>query len=164
MVQMVREEEKLKKKINLLIDRVQELDNEVSEKNARKNLLQEEIRMLEMQVNQQAPQISLDTEDGQSEVFFFLQDFCKVARRILSNEDYIKYTYETKNSPFYYKIEQSVFENYICEFAKTDLKTFLDYCVDFALIKAEKNRKRVYASAEIRVYYVSRKFMDAAKG
>lgn len=158
---MLKEEEKLKQKINLLIDRVEGLTSDISEKEARKKLLQEEIRMLEKQSNPQLQQLD---EENQSEVFLFLQDFCRIAKKILNNEDYIKYNYTTKNSPYFYKIEQSVFENYICEYAKTDLKTFLDFCVDFSLVKAEKNRKRVYASAEIRVYYVSRTFMDAANG
>ncbi len=156
---MLREEAKLKEKINRLIDKIGEMDAQLKERESHIKLLEEEIRML--QVNDSTGEVAEEAVSEESEIFSFIRDFCMVAMLIIQNEAYIKYTYETKNSGSYYKIEQSVFNDYICRYAALDLKSFLNYGVDLGLVKSEKNRKYIYNSGDIKVYYVSRRFMDA---
>lgn len=43
-----------------------------------------------------------------------------------------------------------------------NLKEFINFCVDLGLVKSEKNRRCTYNSAEIRVYYVNKLFVDTA--
>lgn len=162
---MASEEVKLKEKINRLIDKIGEMDTQLKERESHIKLLEEEVRMLQArmpQAGESAEEAQENAVSEESEIFSFIRDFCKVAMLIIQNEAYIKYTYETKNSSSFYKIEQSVFNDYICKYAALDLKSFLNYCVDLGLVKSEKNRKYIYSSGETKVYYVSRPFMDAA--
>lgn len=157
---MLKEEVKLKEKINRLIDKIGEMEGQLKERESHIKLLEEEVKMLQAGKSMEDAQESVVNEESQ--IFSFIRDFCMVAMLIIQNEAYIKYTYETKNSGSFYKIEQSVFNDYICKYAALDLKSFLNYCVDLGLVKSEKNRKYIYSSGEIKVYYVSRPFMDAA--
>lgn len=158
---MFNEETKLKEKINRLIDKIEELKKQLSEKDTYVKLLEEEIKMLQVKEDAASTDVRVDNEN-ESEMFAFIKDFCLIARMIVVNEDYIKYRYETKNSGSFYKIEQTVFDDYICNYAGMDLKTFLNYCINLVLVKSEKNRSCVYNSGELRVYYVSRAFIEAA--
>ncbi len=155
------EEMKLKKKVNSLIDKITTLNDRLSEKESHIKLLSEEIKMLKVQENSSGAEQEVHLGE-ESEMFSFIKDFCMIARLIIQNEAYIKYRYETKYSGDFYKIDQVVFEDYICKYAGIDLKTFIGYCVDLALVKSEKNKKCLYNSGEIRVYYVSRPFIEAA--
>lgn len=156
------EEQKLKAKINGLIDRITDLGNILQNKDTQIQLLEEEIRMhLQKQNFSGAQEINLNS-GTQSKIYSFMYDFCLIASLIIENEDYIKYSYATKYSESFYKIEQSIFENYICKYSRLDLRTFLNFCINLSLVKSEPNRKCIYNSAELRVYYVSRVFMDAA--
>ena len=157
---MQKQEAKLKEKINRLIDKIGEMDGQLKARESHIKLLEEEIKML--QTNESPEEAQESAVNEESEMFSFIRDFCMVAMLIIQNEAYVKYTYETKNSGSFYKIEQSVFNDYICKYAALDLKSFLNYCVDLGLVKSEKNRKYVYSSGEIKVYYVSRPFMEAA--
>lgn len=156
------EEVILKAKINQLIDRVQELNEQLSEKNVYIENLQNDIKMLQMRENASGAQEVVFDSENESEIVSFLKDFCLISREIIQNGDFIKYNYSTKNSELFYKIEQTVFDDYICRLANVDLKNFIKSCIDLALVKSEKNRKCVYTSGDMRVYYVSRPFMDAA--
>lgn len=155
----INEEVKLKEKINKLIEKVDEFKQIIAERNMQIEQLQEEIKMLQIKENCSGAK---GNRMEKSEIFAFIQDFCLIASLIIENEDYIKYQYETKFSGTFYKIEQTVFENYICTESKMDMKTFLTYCIDLALIKSEQSRKCVYSSGNIRVYYLNRLFIDKA--
>ncbi len=163
MTKTVNEEVKLKEKINRLIDKIRELEQTVMEKNLLIQTLQDEIKFLE--VKEDCPAAKEEQiANGEEEIYAFIKAFCMMARMIIANDDYIKYSYETKFSSAFYKIEQGVFENYICEYAGMSMKTFLNYCIDLALIKSEENRRCVYNSGNLRIYYVSRPFIDKAIG
>lgn len=159
----VSEEAKLKEKINQLIDKVDEHKKTISEQNLHIQEIQEEIKMLQVQANCSGAKVKTPVEE-ENEIFAFIKDFCLIARLIIENTDYIKYQYETKFSSSFYKIEQTVFENYICKYSIMDIKTFLGFCIDMALIKSEQNRKCVYSSGNIRVYYMSRLYAEKAIG
>lgn len=156
------EENKLKAKINALIDNITVLQNEVQSKDSHIQLLEAEIGMLQERENFSGA----ESMEGmaENEIFAFLKDFCMIAKLIIENESYIKYNYETKNSSIFYKVQQNVFEEYICTYASLDLKKFMNFCVDLTLVKSEKNRKCVYNSGPTTVYYISKSFVDAAAG
>lgn len=154
---MATEEVMLKAKINGIIDKIKDLNCELDTKEKHIEKLKQEIALLQ----NAGPDAQYD--ESADEMLQFMQDFCIVGRMILERQEYIPYTYETKNSEKYYKIKQEVFDNYICSYARLDLKTFINCCIDLSLIKSEKNRKCVFPSAEIRVYYVNRDFFNAIK-
>lgn len=158
---MLNEEVKLKEKINKLIDKIAEIENCISEKNTHIKILEEEIKILKVKENCSGSQ-NIKVDENESEIFSFIRDFCLIARMLIQNDDYIKYSYETKFSGSFYKIERTVFENYVCEYAKMDLKAFLNFCIDLELIKSEPNRKCIYGAGSQRVYYVSRPFIETA--
>lgn len=92
-----------------------------------------------------------------------VRDFCVIAEKIMENRDYIEYTYATKYSVSFYKIEQEVFDGYVRKYSQLDLKTFLNICIDLMILKSEPNRRQCsYYTGKRRVYYVSRNFMDCA--
>lgn len=162
----VQEELALKNKINRLIDRVMSLKQEISRRDAELEELNDGIRRLQEKIRQGsnfvgAKAVELD-ERNENDIYAFLADFCMIAGLITKEHAYIEYTYKTKYSADFYKVEQEKFEEYVCGHSGLDLKTFLNYCIDLSLIKSEANRRCVYNSAEIRVYYVSRVFVDAA--
>lgn len=158
------EEQKIKKKINGLIDHITELENDLESRKAHIQLLKDQIKMLEKpMIKGESEGIPMKQESiEESRIFAFMRDFCVITRLIILNKDYIPYNYETKNSAFYYKVEQGILDDYICHHSRMDIKNFLNYCVDLGLVKAEKNRKCLYPSGSIRVYYINRLFMDAA--
>lgn len=154
----------LKKEINLLIARVEQLTQEKEKKIETIRTLEEDIRQLELQESEldgMSRAIEIDRVQ-KNNLNHFLMDFCKVAALIMKDEAYIPYSYATKYSEQFYKIEQGTFEGYVSDHSQMDLKAFLKFCVDLQLVKAEKNRKCVYSSGSIHVYYVSRLFMDTA--
>lgn len=158
---MASSEEKLKRKINALIERVSDLGSDLSGQMTQIQLLEEEIRLLRQRENNPGDRQFMKLE-GESKMFAFMRDFCLIARLLIEDAAYIEYSYKTKNSEDYYKIEQGVFENYVCKYAQMNLKEFTNFCVDLGLVKSEKNRRCTYNSAEIRVYYVNKLFVDTA--
>lgn len=97
------------------------------------------------------------------EMIQVVRDFCTIARKIIENRDYIEYTYATKYSVSFYKVEQNIFEGYVSRYSELDLKTFLDFCIDLMILKTEPGKRRCsYYSGKRNVYYVSRNFMDCA--
>ena len=92
----------------------------------------------------------------------FIRDFCKVAKLMVEEKEYIPYLYETKYSGDFYKIEKSTFEELICNnVTSMDLKCFLQFCADLQMIKKEKG-KISFTSAGLKVYYVSKAFVELA--
>lgn len=160
---MENNEHKLKTEINLLIARVEQLTQEKEEKIEQIRTLQEEIDQMALQVAEPGGLQSIELNRAQkNSLNNFLMDFCKVASSIMEDKSYIPYSYATKYSEQFYKIEQGIFEKYVAEHSGIGLKIFLKFCVDLQLVKAEGNRKCVYSSGSIHVYYVSRLFMDTA--
>ena len=148
---MQNEEAKLKKKVNKLIDHIATQTRLLKEKNEYIQQLENELMVSSRENGQSINPPVLETNDEEEiAIISFLKDFYGIAN------------YTTKNSESFYKIEQNVFDDYICKYARIDLKSFITNCVDLMIIKAEKNRKCVYNSGESRVYYVSRSFMEAA--
>ncbi len=167
---MQNEEAKLKKKVNRLIDRVTEGTRQIEEKNRQGEELEQEIKALQRKLQaggeDGAPGASAAErrvlQEGESGLLDFMCDFYHIARMIITKEDYIRYNYATKNSEMFFKIEQSVFDDYICRYARIDLKAFLNRCMELMMVKSDDNGKCVFTSGDIRVYYVSRAFMEAS--
>lgn len=149
-------QEKLAKKINRLIEKNQELDGKIRRTKEEIELAREEIEYM----NSQLVPEKIVVEKG-SEMFSFIRDFCMIAQRIIEDEQFIPYTYETKYSGDYYKIEKNTYEEYVCKNSDLDLKKYMQFCVDLNLVKTE-NGKSFFSSGRKKVYYVSRAFMDAA--
>lgn len=162
---MEKSESALKMEINFLIARVEQLTKENQEKVEKINALNSEIEQMAAQFPD-SPDSGSETlridQSQKNKLRDFLMDFCRIATAIMENQAYIPYSYATKYSEHYYKIEQGVFENYVEKYSELELKPFLRFCVDLQLVKAEANKKCVYSSGNIHVYYVSRLFMDTA--
>lgn len=162
----------LKNKINKLIDRIMDLKETVQRKDDETLMLKNEIHMLRQKLIQMQNQQQnfngaqeLELNDGnKTNVYTFMYDFCMIAGLIIEEKSYIEYTYKTKFSEDFYKIEKDTFENYVCKYSRLDLKTFLNFCVDLSMVKSEANRSCLYTSGDIRVYYISRTFIDTATG
>ena len=154
----------LKEKINRLIDEIEKLSKDISERKALRQSLEEEIKMLRFRESSLGAKTIDFGNAEQSDMLAFMGDFCVIAKKIFEEKTFIPYSYATQNSEFFYKIEKSVFDNYIDMYARMDIKTFLNYCIALAIIKSEENRKCTYNSGKITVYYVSRMFMEAAAG
>lgn len=161
---MSTETQKLKTKINKLIDEVNQLDEDILKKKELLKALKEEIKMLQIRENVSGAEAFDLKDQDKNEMMEFMSDFCLIAKIIFEKKDYIPYSYTTQNSEYFYKIEKSVLDDYIDNYAKTDIKTFLNYCILLALIKSEPNKKCTYSSGKVTVYYVSRVFMEAAAG
>lgn len=154
---------KKKKKINLLIDSVSKLQDEINKQEEQKLLLEEKIRIMQQETQSAGDDYEENVqEQEENRMLVFMKDFCLIAKLFVMNTVYIEYRYKSKNSQEYYKIEQGIFEEYVSKYAEMDLKEFLDFCVDLGIIKAEKDRRCLYNSAQIRVYYVKKLFMDIA--
>ncbi len=151
-----KKEEYLVKKVNRLIEINQELDSRIRCTKEEIELTREEIKNLNMQL--MPGEIA---EDKNCEIFSFIRDFCIIAKKIIEESQFIPYTYETKYSGDFYKIEKNVYEKYICEYSNFDLKKYMKYCIELKLVKTE-NGKNFFNSGRKQVYYVSRAFMDAA--
>lgn len=160
---MSAEDQKLRTKINRLIDEIYQINSDISVKKAVLNSLQEEVKMLQIRENSaDAFTINLG-KSSENDIVTFLKDFCLIAKMIFENNDYIPYNYKTQNSEYFYKIEKSIFDDYIAKYASKDIKTFLNYCITYGLVKSDKNRKCTYNSGNYTVYYVSKAFMEAAE-
>ena len=146
----------LVKKINRLIEKNQDLDSKIYMTKEEIELTRKEIKKLNMELLPQ--ELKMDEE---SQIFLFLKDFYIIAKKIVEDAQFITYTYETKNSGDYYKIERAIYEEYICKYSKLDLKKYMKYCIDLRLVKSE-NGKVAFASGRKTVYYVSKAFIDAA--
>lgn len=158
------EQEVVKQKINSLIDEIEKISRDISERKARRQSLEEEIKMLHFREKSLEEKTITFEDTEKSNMMVFMRDFCVIAKRILDEKTYIPYSYATQNSDFFYKLERSVFENYIEEYSGMDIKTFLNYCVKLAIVKSEENKKCIYVSGKITVYYISKVFLDAAAG
>lgn len=154
----------VKEKINRLIDEIEKLSRDISERKALRQSLEEEIKMLNFREKSLGAKTITFEDIEKSEMLVFMRDFCVIAKRIFEEKTYIPYSYATQNSEFFYKIEKSVLDDYIEEHARMDIKTFLSYCVALAILKAEANKKCTYASGKITVYYISKIFLEAAAG
>ncbi len=152
-------EDLLSKKINRLIEKNQELDMKIRVTKEEIELTREENENLKNQLNVAMPGEMI--MDGDSEIFLFIKDFCMIAKKIIEESLFIPYTYETKYSGDFYKIEKNTYEEYVCKLSSFDLKRYMKYCVDLKLVKTE-NGKSFFNSGGKKVYYVSRAFMDAA--
>lgn len=149
-------QENLVKKINRLIEKNQELDGKIQRTEEEIELARKENKKLNTQLFAE----KIVVEKG-SEMFSFIRDFCVIAKKIIEEEQFIPYTYETKYSGDYYKIEKNTYEEYVCKYSDLDLKKYMQYCVDLNLVKTE-NGKNFFSSGRKKVYYVSRAFMDVA--
>ena len=157
------EEQKLKTKINRLNDEIYKINSDISVKKAMRKSLEKEVKMLQSRENSSDIFYSNLEKNYDNDIVAFLKDFCVIAKMIFENNDYIPYNYKTQNSEYFYKIEKSVFDDYIAKYAGKDIKTFLNYCITYGLVKSDKNRKCTYNAGTCTVYYVSKAFMEAAE-
>lgn len=134
----------LKEKCNKLLDIIDEMRLEKEECQSGKK----ESRDTRIAASQEP--------ETQTALFQFLSSLCSVIRQIQKDEAFIRYSNQSKNSILYHKIEKETFERYIEEFSALDKKDFIAACVDLQYLKSEKNRKCVYNSDALRVYFVSK--------
>lgn len=151
----------LAENINEILEKIEEYDNAITAVKLSIQSKLQEINLLAGKENRKDGK-EVRVTAGRNEIFDFMKGFFSLAEKIMTDKVFVKYTYETKYSALYYKIEQVVFENYINRYAQMDSAKFLNYCIDLNLIKSEKNRKCIYNSGEIRIYYLNKNFLDAA--
>lgn len=151
-------EQILKKKINLLIKKNQQVDDQIRAVEDETEAVKEEKKILNMQLEAEAAKM---VQSGESKIVLFVKDFCKIAEQMVEEKKYIPYQYETKYSGDFYKIEKNAFEQLIGKNTAMELKCFLQYCADLQVVKKEKG-KICFTSGGVKVYYVSRAFVNEA--
>jgi len=152
---------KLKAKINTLIDKIKNVDSEILERKRVKKTLEDEVKML--QIREKSPGAQpMDSVNFDGPMETFLRDFCLVTKLIFEKNEYIPYSYATSASESFYKVEKSVLDNYVCQYSRTDIKSFLNYAVKLGMLRSESNGKCTYNSGKIVVYYISKAFIDMA--
>lgn len=160
---MTSEEKLLNEKINTLIDQNLEMGNKIYEQSEHILELKEENstlkRLLKNKADCAAPE---DVWKEESEIFFFMRDFCQIVRLLFMDDAMIPYRYGTRNSLHFYKVDKGGFDEYVRKYSALQLHRFIHYCVDLSLIKAEQNGKCVYTSCSQKIYYIKRTFADAA--
>ncbi|SFS07971.1 hypothetical protein [Anaeromicropila populeti] len=162
---MVDENTILKKKINLLIDKVMEHENTISELKSINNSLLEEKKTLEKKIQNCVPNQEKENEkfyvnSTENEVYLFIQEFNKIIKKAVQDNAFIPYSYDTKNSHYFYKIEKDVFDQYVQELSVLGEQNFMNYCIGFLFIKSERNGRCTYNNNKIRVYFLNKKLID----
>ena len=158
------EEKKLKMKINLLIDKLEERDREkVQLENTVKTLENENLQLtqkLETVLKEDKEEESPGGSQSQIErIMKFYTTFYKIVRVIHQNGQFIAYKNETKYSCFYCKVERGCFEQEIKN-AGAELGSFLELCKVLQCIKSEQGGKCVYNNDKIRVYFINRALVN----
>lgn len=151
---------KLKIKCNMQLERINELNNIVKDRDDSINLLNTQLK---------AQEIFNEIEPGDqiAEAFQCLNYFIKILKKIIVNDQFIAYKNYTKNSARFCKVEKTIFDDYLDSY-NIDKKIFWNYCIDFALVKAEENRKYIWNDTQdnqaIRIYFISKYLINIING
>lgn len=146
----------LKEKCNTLVDLTMELQTAYERLKNENDFLQNENQNLVNSLQESYEQLQKYPSELSSTFISFFVDFYTIAKKVYEDKAFIPYTYESKNARNYLKIEKGIFEQYITQNTDIPLKNFKEYCSQFFLIKSEDNRKFVFSSDKIQIYYVNK--------
>jgi hypothetical protein len=153
----------LKMKCNLQVDKIHELQDLLDKERKKNILLEDEIKKYE-----QPTVNNFDSFDMENEFVVYMNFLFRILKKIIENNEFIAYKNYTKNSARYCKVEKNIFESYLDEDPNIDKKTFFNFCVDFALLKADENRKCIWNdnqdSQSVRIYFISKALINILNG
>lgn len=142
----------LKEKYNRLVDLYSSLNKE-NEK------LKHQISLLKASEKKTENPQSYTTELSEDTFHDFFASYIATIRKALDTDAFIPYTYTSKNSKNYLKIEKSTFEQLIADHTKIPLKNFKEFCGAFMLIKSENN-KYTFTNDRQTVYYINKSILS----
>lgn len=146
----------LKEKCNTLVDLTMHLQAECERLKNETEFLQMENQNLSDSLYGCYEKLQNYPSELSSTFISFFVDFYTITKKVYEDNVFIPYTYDSKNARNYLKIEKGIFEQYITQNTKIPLKNFKEYCSQFFLIKSEGNKKFVFSSDKIQIYYVNK--------
>lgn len=96
----------------------------------------------------------LPQEEGKINIF--MRDCCVVLGAIRDDGAFMTPKYATQSSQHYYKVEKSVFENYISRLSGLSIMDFISYCRQLSILREEDN-KILFSSGKVRAYFLPKK-------
>lgn len=152
----------LRKKCNLQVEKILQLEKEKSEWESQRISLQKEIKVLQGKLQNFENSVITEQEalEEKSEVMIFFQNFLRLIQKLKENDVFIPYKNQSKNSSQYYKIEKEVFDQYIQEFSDLDRKQFIQFCSRLSFFKKESGGNYIFNNNTQRVYFLSKCMVD----
>lgn len=159
---------RLKKKVNMQVERLLELEDEKRLlKNECETLKNERLELIDKleTVSKKISELEnsawaeAQTEHSYDEIIKFYTLFFKVVEKIHKNNEFIPYKNTTKYSASFYKVERRVFEGYINDCVE-DGQAFIERCCQLLCIKSELDGRCVYNNDKIRVYFLNRQLVN----
>lgn len=142
----------LKEKYNRLVDLYSSLNKENEN-------LKKQISLLKASEKKTENPQSYTTELSEDTFHDFFASYIAIIRKALDTGAFITYTYASKNSKNYLKIEKSIFEQLIVDNTTIPLKNFREFCAAFMLIKSENN-KYTFTNDRQTVYYINKSVLS----
>ncbi len=142
----------LKEKYNRLVDLYSSLNKENEN-------LKHQISLLKASEKKTENPQSYTTELSEDTFHVFFASYIAIIRKALDIGAFIQYTYASKNSKNYLKIEKSTFEQLIADNTTIPLKNFKEFCGAFMLIKSENN-KYTFTNDRQTVYYINKSILS----
>lgn len=155
---------RLKKKVNMQVERLLELENEKKLlKNECETLKNERLELIDKleTVSKKISELenSAGAEAQYDEIIKFYTLFFEIVKKIHRNNEFIPYKNITKYSASFYKVERRVFEGYINDCVE-DGQAFIERCCQLLCIKSELDGRCVYNNDKIRVYFLNRQLVN----
>ncbi len=156
----------LKKKVNMQLDRILEVEKLLKEKED--ELIQTRKDITELKENLKGE----NTEHRGASVVWgndslilnFTGSFCNIISKLIKNNEFIPYKNYTKNSARYSKVEKAIFDQYMEEEPGIDKKTFINWCVELGYFKSDESKKYVFNDNQVRIYFINKFFITILKG
>ena len=154
----------LKRKCNLQVDKINELQQLLEQE-------RKKITILESQIKKYG--ISEESNDVynfnlKNVLIICLDSFFRTLQKVVDNNEFIAYKNYTKNSVRYCKVEKTIFDNYLDADPdiniNVDKKTFFNICVDFELLKADECRKYIWNDNQVRIYFINKTLVNILNG
>lgn len=157
---------KLKKKINLQIDKLQEFEKNLKKKEEElAHTKQEVIRLQELlnETEQRGAAVKV-IRGNNSTILNFTETFCNIISKIIANNEIIPFKNYTKNSARYCKVDRTIFDQYMEQEPGLEKKAFINFCVDFGYFKTDEGRKYVFNDNQIRIYFINKSLITMLEG
>lgn len=152
---------KLKRKINMQVDKIIELTEALKLERIKNNNLEDHNKKFYLPAEEHEPQLM--GSDNYMKVLRCLSSFFSILKKIIEKEEFITYKNYSKNSALYCKVEKTLFDNYLDQYPDIEKKLFFNFCVDFSLMKSEE-RKYIWNDGTIRIYFINKNLVNIVKG
>jgi len=146
----------LKSKYNQLIKLYELKEKELEDLREIKMKLEEEHELMKIELEGYKHQLSkLSDISFSDDIHKFFHDFSAIIKSLDQKNAFIPYTYSSKYSKDYCKVDKTEFEKCLAEISDIPLKMFRQYCSQFMLVKSEDGNC-VFNSNKIQLYYINK--------